>query len=363
LFVVVLLAACDREPASRWVEQQPPVPQTPPQDPEPEPMRPPAPLPERPCPPGAQAFDIRARVVIADSIGVFHEDMPLRWIAQDGHFHELAADPLHPTDLGPSSAFKSTVWDDRYWYRARCYDDCEELTDMGVPLAIERVDRRTDKRVRLTQAEHGIHAIAPLGDSVYWGIYGHQIDGGVWRVLKQGGRQEPLLTSQKIERIHTYDDGLLVEAIAMVGWIPRIGEPSTVLGGIAEVGAATHDGDDFYVAERGDPYWQSKDSGYIHRIHAGKDTKLAGPVRWPSAVAAYGANVYFMLSETGDIWSVPKAGGTAKVALAGPRIEPCDNSLGLWADARGLYWLRGHRLFGAPGQRLYFMPWSALQPR
>lgn len=293
---------------------------------------------------------------------MFHEDMPLRWAAQDGHFHELGADPLHPTDLGPSSEFKSTVWDDRYWYRVRCYHDCEPRTDLGAPVAIERVDRVTGERVRLTEDDHGIHGIALLDDHVYWGIYGHQIGGGIKRVRTRGGPQETVLTRQRIERLHAYDDGILVEAVAMVGWIPKVGEPTQLLAARG-IGGAARDGDDVYVAERGDPYWQSSDSGYIHRIHDGKDIKLAGPVRWPSAIAAYGPNVYFMLSETGDLWSVPKAGGPVHLVIAGPRIEPCDNSLGLWADARGLFWLRGHELFGATGQRLYFLPWSAVPAR
>jgi hypothetical protein len=70
-----------------------------------------------------------------------------------------------------------------------------------------------------------------------------------------------------------------------------------------------------------------------------------------------------MLEDTGDIWSVPASGGPVRIAFAGPRIDSCDTSLAMWSDARGLFWLRGIGPFGAPGQRLYFMPWSTLASR
>jgi hypothetical protein len=320
-------------------------------------------LDSEPCPPGTQKFEIRAPVVVADKIRVFHEDMPLRWIAQDSHLHELAADPLSPIDLGPSDQFKSGVWDDKYWYRRRCYEHCVAQTDMGVPTAVERVDRKTGESLRLGEGDYGLGNILPFGDFVYWGVYGHQINGGVWRVAKSGGKQELVrLPDDKIAALHAYPDGILVQGTRTLGWVPMTGAPQLVLEVRQDIGPGVRDGNDFYVAERGDPYWKSADSGFIHRVANGKDTKLAGPVRWPSAIATFGPNVYFMLTESGDIWSVPKAGGNARVILVGPRIEPCDESLAMWADARGLFWLRGKRFFST-GDRLYFAPWSVFEGR
>lgn len=335
-----------------------------PLDPEPGPMRAPAPLPgdraEPPCPGGARKLEMRQPVLVASGIHVFHENMPLRWVAPDGHLHELADDPLHPVDLGRADAFKSAVWDDRYWYRLRCYESCIPDTDMGVPRAIERVDRATGETARLGRGDYGMHVIQPLGAYIYAGIYGHQPGGGVVRVPIAGGTQDTVLLGEEhIESFVTGPDGMLVLGTRSVGWIGNTGAPQVLVSGLDGVRAAVRDADGVFVAERGEGHRKSPASGFIHRIVDGKDTRLAGPVRWPSAVATFGPNVYFMLEETGDIWAVPKSGGTPKIVVHKEREGDCDASLGLWATDRGLYWLRGASIELVPvAQRLYFLPWA-----
>ena len=207
-----------------------------------------------------------------------------------------------------------------------------------------------------------------FGDHVYWGVYGHQIGGGVSRVAKAGGDQEKIriaadaMPEDKVSALRGYANGILVQGTRTIAWIPANGErPRVILEVSARMGPAVLDGDSFYIAEYGEPHWQAEASGYIHRVALadGKHTKLTGVVRWPSAIATFGSNVYFMRSESADIWAVPKAGGNVRVVVAnGPCTEPCDTSLGLWTDERGLFWLRGKEL--VEGERLYFLPWSAI---
>lgn len=362
--VVVVTAGCSREqptPAKHHEVEPPTVA-----------SQPPPTAKEDPCPKSAVASAANAPVVIADQVHVIRSQMPLRWVAADQHLYELAADPRKPQDLGPVDNFKSPVWDDKYWYRSKCYENCDDRTSMGIPHAVERVDRVTGESKRLGKGDYGLGKITLFGDYVYWGVYGHQSGGGVSRVSKEGGEQEDIRIAadadheDKVKELTAYTDGILVQGRRTLAWIPANGErPRVVLRVGESMGPAILDGDSFYVAEEGERYWQSKDSGYIHRVSVaeGKDTKLAGPVRWPSAIATFGTNVYFMLRESGDIWSVPKQGGEpTQVLKNGPRIQPCDESQALWADERGLFWLRGKDdLFGQIDSRLYFQPWPATQ--
>jgi hypothetical protein len=319
---------------------------------------------ERPCPPSTSST---APVVIADEILVLQRWMPLRWIARDEHLHELGADPKRPVDLGGGNKLRGPVWDDRYFYRRHCFKNCDGGTSLGVPAAIERIDRATGASTQLSDHHYGLHRILLFGDHVYWGIYGHQIGGGVWRVPKAGGKEEQVRIARnpededRVEELTPYPDGILVQGTQSIAWIPAHGMPRTIVAVEQDAGPAVRDGEAFYVAEGGDPYWQSKDSGFIHRVDAdGKNTRLAGPVRWPSAIATHGAHIYFMLRDSGDVWSVPKAGGAPTVVVQnGPRKRQCDETLGLWADDRGLFWLRGQRFMG-DGDTLYFAAWSTL---
>ena len=368
---IVILAACSREPSSFEKPSEPAKPPKPEAAPEatsifPESLR--VASQHNPCPKATPPTEVRAPFVIADKILVFHSEMPLRWFSSNEHVYELASDPIHPKDLGHADNFKGAIWDDKYWYRPKCFEDCDNATSMGRPVAIERIDRATGESKRLGKGDYGLGTILPFGDYVYWGVFGHQIGGGVSRVPKAGGDQEAIRIVEdryedQVEELHPYTDGILVQGTRTLGWIPANGGRQRMILEVSEaMGPAVLDGDSFYVAEMGDLYWQSKDSGYIHRVAVadGKDKKLAGPVRWPSAIATFGPNVYFMLKDSGDVWSVPKNGGKARVVVMnGPRLEPCDESLGLWADERGLFWLRGQK-FVSTGDRLYFQSWSRL---
>ena len=320
------------------------------------------------CPPPAAA-PTTAPVVIAKDVVGLTMNMPLRWLGADGHVYELADDPRSPKDLGDGREFKGREWDEKYWYRTECFRDCDERTSMGLPKEIVRIDRVSGEMKRLSKEHYGISVVLPFREHVYWGIFGHQRDGGVWRVPKAGGAEELIHLAadkqreDKISALSSFPDGIIVQGTRTLGWIPVHGKPKKVFASENEVGPAVRDGNDFYIAEEGDLYWASKDSGFIHRVSAdGTDTKLVGPVRWPSAIATYGADVFFMLRESGDVWSVPKAGGASHLAINGPRTAACDTALGMWADQRGLFWARGiDSLLRRETATIFFAPWSSLR--
>lgn len=306
-------------------------------------------------------------VIVATNLLLLQHHMPLRW-ATAGRVYELGADPLRPIDLGDERTFLGRVWDDRYWYRLRCC--CAECYDgmidsFGDPETIEQIDRVTGKVRWLTRGHYGIEAMLPYGAYLYWGIFGHAIQGGVTRVLREGGPEEEVVFptddvhrhQDLVSRLVPYPDGILVDAAESIGWIPADGQPPRMVLRVADGGgAAVRDGDDFYVVEYGDGYGGTPASGYIHRVTAdGTDYRLAGPILHPSAIAAHGDHVYFMRREIGDIERVPKAGGAVQLVFE-PTDDAlnCGNTIGMWADDRGLFWARGAR---SDASYLYFWPW------
>ena len=328
------------------------------------------PEPPDPCPKSQTSVATNAPRLVADKIHVISE-APLRWVGLDKQVYELAEDPSRPTKLGAVDDFESLVWDDKYWYRRKCYDDCLADDSLGTHDAVERIDRITGESKRLGTGDYGLGNILLYGDHVYWGVFGHQLEGGVFRISKQGGAEEAIRIDpdarfeDRIQELRPYRDGILVEGLMTVGWIPASGPPRLILEltGNTGVGAAVLDDDGFvYVAEEGDRYWESKGSGYILRVPlaGGEGKKLAGPVKAPAAIASFGPNVYFMLENEPGVWAVPKGGGPTKRVLTIERDDsPCNEPVGLWADRRGLFWLLGLKYFGS--HKLFFQPWSAIK--
>ncbi|MDX2094263.1 MAG: hypothetical protein SFX73_40905 [Kofleriaceae bacterium] len=317
-----------------------------------------------PCPEGETESHVR---LIARDIELVNDTMPLRWAAADKRMHELRPDPLSPIDLGPLDDFKAGLWDDRYWYTTKCFENCERRDSFGTPRAIQRIDRRTGARQRIGDGGYGFSTMVLFGGHVYWGAFPHGIGGGVYRVPKSGGKEELVRFEvpdyqPRISDLFVDAEGIFVHGEDMLGWIPREGSPRVLVG--EDANAAVRDGAEFYVATHGNPVWDSKPSGEIRRIAGDTSTTLAGPYKWPAAITVHGGNVYFMLRETSDVYRVPKAGGFPTVVVKdGPRTSQCDESIRMWSDARGLFWLRGSgmSLFkkGAP-TALYFLPWSAI---
>lgn len=218
--------------------------------------------------------------------------MPLRWISSDARMVELRGDLASPIDLGAAETFKSPVWDERYWFAPRCFEDCENRDSFGTPRSVERIDRATGGRLRLTKGIYGFHSMTLFDEDVYWGLYGHGIGGGVFRVAKTGGTEEAITFEtgryeDKIEDLITYPNGILVRGTSMLGWIPRNESPKVLLR--QSVAAAVLDSGDYFVATEGEPGWDAKASGAIKRVtHDGIVTTLAQGAGRPLQVAGGG---------------------------------------------------------------------------
>jgi hypothetical protein len=285
----------------------------------------------------------------------------LGWATTDGHHHQLSNRSLLPVDRGEGVL----VADERYQYDRECQHGCdrERSTSLGRGLGIVRVDPVTGQRLRLTRAYSGISTVLPYREHVYWGTYPHAIGGGVYRVHRGGGDVTELWSGDKVGDLVPYRDGILVIGERRIAWLPASGGAATIVTRRGR-SAAVVAGDAYYVAEYGDPYWDSADSGSIRRIPrtGGRAVTLAGPLRWPTAIAVRGDAVYFVRRESSTIWMVPTTGGAVRAAI--PSIEPdgkespCAESLGLWADDRGLFYLRGQDFIGT--STLYHVPWADL---
>lgn len=310
-----------------------------------------------PTPPGNQG------VVVAKGIDLLSSSPTIRWHSPiDGRVHEVGADPMRPVDLGSLETLGAPLWDDASWYRVVCFDDCENAS--GPRLGVERVDKRTGARQRLGVGDYGLGSVTLFGDYVYWGINGHDVDGGVRRVLRRGGAQEPLRIWAKrddhVRMLKPYAGrGLLVIGEASVAWIRRNEAKGVVLfTSDTFIGDAVVDDEYVFIAERGRRY--DDRSGYVYRVSiaTGVKQRLTGPLDEPSRIAVHEDRIYFMLGASPDVWSVSKTGGAPTKVVSG---EPYDVSKGeqtlaLWALECGLMWLHGNSAI-ATTQTLRFRPW------
>lgn len=285
----------------------------------------------------------------------------LGWGTPDGHHHQLRRRSLRAVDRGKGVRLA----DDRYQYALACWHDCnsKRRTSFGRARGIVRIDPRTRRQVRLTSDYHGIGNVLPYRDHVYWGTFPHDHGGSVYRVHRDGGATTEVWRGDAVRDLLPYPDGILVIAERSIVWIPADGSAAQVVSrGVQSTAVLA--GDSFYVAEYGHPYWASPDAGFIRRIprNGGPPVQLAGPMRWPTAIAVRGDTVYFVRQESGAIWSVPTTGGAVRAVVTANTApgQPCLHALGLWADDRGLFLWYGLDLLGGA---LYFVPWAAVRAR
>ncbi len=303
-------------------------------------------------------------IEIATGLALVERAPSIRWrSARDGHIYDATRDPVRPEDLGVASAFAGTRWDDTYWYRVVCVDDCDD--GAGPKGGVERIDKRTGAAQRLGDGDYGLGNITLFGDYVYWGNYGHSPnDGGVRRVLRRNGPQESIRIwdgrEEHIQSLTPYPGrGVLAVGTVSVAWIAGTGDRGTIMfDSDMLVGDAVVDGDFVYLTERDQRF--DRRPGHIYRVSLATRAvlRLTGPLDQPARIALHGGRVYFTLDDNAGIWSVPTAGGVVTRTIGdGPYdLELGEEPLGLWAHPCGLVWLRGNPAVPST-QRLLFQPW------
>ena len=119
--------------------------------------------------------------------------------------------------------------------------------------------------------------------------------------------------------------------------------PTKLSTGLTHARALASDDTYVYVADRGEPAGIARASGFLLRVPrtGGTVEKLAGPLKWPTVVAADKDRIYFMGDGSGDVWARPKAGGAASVFIPTPPGDwTCRSTAWLHVNERGLQYLR-----------------------
>ena len=266
----------------------------------------------------------------------------LYWASRKGVVWRVRRAGGAAEEMGAIESSSLLAIDEDFYYWAECgTGGCGHHGDNQ---ALVRVSRADGSRRVLADRLGIVHvAVIDRGD-LYIGTWDddYGATGSVARVSRKGGSLATLWKGGAVEDLLVDRDRVLAVSRAEVVAIPRgRGKPIAVASGLDHASAVAVDATHVYVAERGDPYWQSADSGYLVRVprQGGKPERILGPVRWPEGVAVIGERVLVGLDK-GDIVSVGKAGGSPAVLVRETRTESCRDTLWMRALGGSLYWLR-----------------------
>jgi len=297
----------------------------------------------------------------ADSLVMMKDSISARTLLQHGkHFYWASRKgvvwrlPLGggaAEEVGEIEGARLLAIDDEFFYRAECgTGGCGHHGDNQ---ALIRVSRTNRARTVLADRLGIVHVAVLDRGNIYIGTWDddHGARGSVARLPRKGGSLTTLWQGGAVEDLFIDGDRVFAVAGGEVISIPRAGgNPVVVVSGLQDARAVSVDSSHVYVAERGDPYWQSADSGYLVRVPrgGGKSERMLGPVRWPEGVAVLGDRVLVGLAK-GDILSIPRSGGTPEVLVAETRSDPCRETFWMRAIGGSLYWLRAVRIEAGRG--------------
>lgn len=293
-----------------------------------------------------EARDASSLEMVKDSISA-RSILPHRehvyWASRKGVVWRVRLTGGAAEEVGTIQSSRLLAIDEDAYYWAECgTGGCGHHGDNR---ALVRVSRADGSR-RVLADRLGIVHVAAIdrGDLVIgtWNDdYGAA--GAVTRVARKGGSPVTLWKGGAVEDLLVERDRVLAVSAAELVAIPRgRGKPLVLASGLDHASAVAADATHVYVAERGDPYWKSADSGFLVRVprRGGKAERILGPVRWPEGVAVIGERVMVGLAR-GDIVSVGKAGGTPVVLVREKRPEPCRDTFWMRGIGGSLLWLRG----------------------
>ncbi|HEU5056470.1 MAG TPA: PQQ-binding-like beta-propeller repeat protein [Kofleriaceae bacterium] len=281
---------------------------------------------------------------------LLHRDH-LYWSSRKGVVWRMPLAGGAPEEVGEIQSRRLLAIDDEYFYWAEC--GTGGCGHHGENQALVRVSRADRTRSVLADRLGIVHVVALDGGEIYLGTWDddHGARGSVARVSRKGGALATLWRGGAVEDLLVDRDRIFAVARDQVVSIPRgAGKPVVVASGLEAAHAVAIDGGQVYIAVRGDPYWQSADSGYLVRAPrgGGKAERLLGPVRWPEGVAVIGDRILVGLAR-GDILSVAKTGGQPAVLVREKRSDPCRATYWMRATGGALYWLRAVHIQGGRG--------------
>jgi hypothetical protein len=230
------------------------------------------------------------------------------------------------------------------WFVQRCDDaGCGQHGDGK---AIDRIDRKTQAVTKLAGPESEIVFAQAYGKHFYWGTFGpYGKAGELRRVPEAGGKVETLWTGGGVHTVLIRQSTAYVADEHTVSAVPIgiTGKPILLAKDLRDARGLAVDDKFIYIVDRGDPYFQAKDSGYVMRVPlaGGNAEKLAGPIKWPRVVGVDSNRIYFMGDSFGDVWAIPKSGGKASILIpTPPRDWPCRSTKWLQVTDKGLQYLR-----------------------
>lgn len=281
---------------------------------------------------------------------LIHRDH-LYWSSRKGVVWRLALAGGAAEEVAEVETRRLLAIDDDSFYWAEC--GAGGCGHHGDNQALVRVSRAKKTRTVLADGLGIVHVAALDRGDLYLGTWDddHGARGSIARVSRKGGALATLWRGGAVEDLVVDRDRIVAVAGGELVSIPRgAGKPAVLAGGLQAPHAVAVDATHAYVAERGDPYWQSGDSGYLVRVPlaGGKAERLLGPVRWPEGVAVLGDRVLVGLAR-GDVLSVPRGGGAPTVVVREKRPEPCRETFWMRSAGGALYWLRAVHIQGGRG--------------
>jgi hypothetical protein len=298
---------------------------------------------------GASSLDMMKDSISARTL-LPHGDH-LYWASRKGVVWRLPLAGGAPEQVAEIDARRLLAIDDDFFYWAECgTGGCGHHGDNQ---ALVRVSRSTRAKTVLADRLGIVHVALLDRGNVYIGMWDDDRGGrgSVARVPRKGGSLATLWRGGAVEDLLLEGDRIFAVAGGEVVSIPRgAGKAVVVARGLQSARAVAADAGHVYVADRGDPYWKSADSGYLSRVprKGGKTERMLGPVRWPEAVAVIGDRVLVGLAN-GDILAVGKTGGAPAVLVDEKRANPCRETTWMRAIGGALYWLRAVSVQGGRG--------------
>lgn len=298
---------------------------------------------------GASKLDMMKDGISARAL--LHHGKHLYWASRKGVVWRLPLAGGEAEQVAEIESRSLLAIDDDFFYWAECgTGGCGHHGDNQ---ALVRVSRSTKDKTVLADRLGIVHVALLDRGSIYIGTWDDDYGarGSVARVPGKGGSLATLWKGGAVEDLFIEGDRIFAAAGGEVVSIPRgAGKPVVVAHGVQSAQAVAADAGHVYVADRGDPYWKSADSGYLLRVprKGGTTEKMLGPVRWPEAVAVIGDRVLVGLAK-GDILSVGKTGGAPVVLVEEKRADPCRETWWMRAIGGSLYWLRAVHIQGGRG--------------